>query len=88
MNNQFYFKRPSDHVGIGNSSINQLRTSRDNSVTKNNISGLTALNNFNHPNQIGTYQVNTLANNTVFNQSSFDDICNIHGTGDNQGNIT
>lgn len=67
MGTRFYFKRPSDHVGLGHSSIQKLRTSRDNSVTRNNISGFTALNNFNHPQQIGTYQVNTLANNTAIN---------------------
>eukprot|EP00347_Sterkiella_histriomuscorum_P020218 403338635 len=87
MNNQFYFKRPSDHIGIGNSSINQLRTSRDNS--KANISGTNLLNNIYHPYQIGSNQHRTMANNTVFNQSSFDDICNIHGgTADQQSNIT
>jgi hypothetical protein len=35
---QFYFKRPSDHVGLGSSSINNLRSSRDQSLSKNNAS--------------------------------------------------
>ena len=44
---------------------------------------MTLLNNFNHPNQINANKMNTMVNNTVFNQSSFDDICNIQGTNEN-----
>ena len=71
---QFYFKRPSEHVGLGSSSITNLRTSRENTTAHTNNAHLMSnnsanvsqvLNNFNHPNQINNFNVNTQFNNTT-----------------------
>jgi hypothetical protein len=43
----YYLKRPSEHVGIGNSSLSKLRSSRDQSPL-NNLSHIQPVLNNNH----------------------------------------